>query len=174
MTSNNLVKTILILLVAKLSGTVNITAYNFENILSSTTFALKGSKKCDLSTVNQIIVEKGALVYTELGHTKLRYCMYKAAYTVTAMKRSNWWDDASFLSAKSEIIPVLYSITSKLCREIWEGKTVFIPGFADFKFSVEKETLAKPSNSGSNIEYSKQISRTFTPLFGSVPRVKKF
>ena len=87
MTSNNLVKTILILLVAKLSGTVNITAYNFENILSTTTFALKGSEKCDLSTVNQIIVEKGALVYTELGHTKLKYCMYKAAYTVTAMKK---------------------------------------------------------------------------------------
>ena len=77
MTSNNLVKKILILLVAKLSGTVNNTAYNFENILSTTTFALKGNEKCDLSTVNQLIVEKGALVYTELGHTKLRYCMYK-------------------------------------------------------------------------------------------------
>ena len=48
-----------------------------------------------------------------------------------------------------------------MCREIWEGKTVFIPGFADFKFSVEKETLAKLSNSDSNIEYSKKISRTF-------------
>ena len=37
-------------------------------------------------------------------------------------------------------------------QRVWEGKTVFIQGFADFKFSVEKETLAKLSNSDSNIE----------------------
>ena len=87
--------------------------------------------------------------------------MFKAAYTVVAVKKSNVWDDASFLTEHSELIPSYYAMTPITCERIWKGETVLIPGFSDYQFSITGKVLKSIGNSEKDIEYSQKLSRTF-------------
>ena len=49
--------------------------FDFENILQ---------------TQNEEQLNKGGLIYAESSRSKLKCCMYRAAYTITVLKKSGW------------------------------------------------------------------------------------
>ena len=149
------------LIYAKQGGAVKINAYNFENILRTEIFSINAIDNCSLSDVNKALATSGALLYLEAGPIKLKYCMFKAAYTVVAVKKSNVWDDASFLTEHSELIPSYYSMTPITCERIWMGETVLIPGFSDYKFFLTGKVLKSLGNSEKDIEYSQKLSKIY-------------
>ena len=55
------------LIYAKHGGAVNITAYNFENIVRTETFSINAIDNCSLSDVNKTLVTSGALLYSKAG-----------------------------------------------------------------------------------------------------------
>ena len=88
-----------------LSQSLKIVGYDSENILRTQKFAMTEPTKCETSHINEEQVKKGGLIYAKSSLSKLKYCMYRAAYTVTVPKKSSWYDDATYLNEKSQIIP---------------------------------------------------------------------
>ena len=73
--------------------------------------------------------------------SKLKYCMYRAAYTETVLKKSSWYHDATYLNEKSQIIPMFYPIKESVCQNLWQGHKAWLPGLGDFEFNAPKEVL---------------------------------
>ena len=72
--------------------------YDFENILQTQKFAMTERTKCETSHINEVQVNKGGLIYAESSRSKLKYFMYRAAYTSIVLKKSGWYDDATYLN----------------------------------------------------------------------------
>ena len=87
------------------SQSLEIVGYDFENVLQTQKLAMMEPTNCETSHINEEQVNKGGLIYAKSSMSKLKYCMYRAAYTVTVLKKSSWCDDATYLSEKSQIIP---------------------------------------------------------------------
>ena len=64
-----------------------IVGYDFENILQTQKFAITEPTKCETSHINEEQVNKGGLIYAASSKIKLKYCMYRAAYTVIVQKK---------------------------------------------------------------------------------------
>ena len=64
--------------------------------------------------------------------------MYEAAYTVSALKKSNVHDDFGFLTENSRLLKSIYFLNEKICRNIWQNKNFAIPGLGDSTFKVNK------------------------------------
>ena len=69
------------------SQSLEIVEYAFENILQTQKFAMTERTKCETSHINEEQVNKGRLIYAERCRNKLKYCMYRAVYTVIALKK---------------------------------------------------------------------------------------
>ena len=78
------------------SQSLEIVGYDFENILQTQKFAMTEPKNCETPHINEEQVNKGALIYAKSSMSKLKYCMCRAAYTVTVLKKSCWYDDATY------------------------------------------------------------------------------
>ena len=65
------------------SQSLEIVECDFDNTLQTHKFAMKERTKCQMSRINEEQVNKGGLIYAQ---SKLKYCMYRAAYTVTVTK----------------------------------------------------------------------------------------
>ena len=92
--------------------------------------------KCETSHINEEQVNKGGLIYAESSRSKLKYCMYRAAYTVTVLKKSGCYDDATYLNEKSQIIPTFYPIKESVRQNLWQGHKARLPGLGDFGFNT--------------------------------------
>ena len=68
------------------SQSLEIVGYDFENILQTQNFAMTERTKCERSHINEEQVNKRGLIYAKSSRSKLKYCMYRAAYTVTVLK----------------------------------------------------------------------------------------
>ena len=66
---------------------LEIVGYDFENILQTQKFAMTEPTKFETSHINEEQVNKGGLNYAKSSKSKLKYCMYRAAYTVSVLKK---------------------------------------------------------------------------------------
>ena len=66
---------------------LEIVGYDFENVLQMQTFTMRERTKCETSHTNEEQVNKGVLINAESSMSKLKYCIYGAAYTVTEPKK---------------------------------------------------------------------------------------
>ena len=48
--------------------------------------------------------------------------MYFASFSVTAHKKSNWWDDAAYRLEYSKLIPTFYPLREPECEKLWDTK----------------------------------------------------
>ena len=127
------------------SQSLEIVGYDFESILQTQKFAMT-ERKSEMSHINEEQVNKGGIIYAEISRSKLKYCMYRAAYTVTVLKKSGWYDDATYLNEKSQIIPTFYPIKESICQNLWQGHKARLPGLGDFEFNAPKEVLYEMNN----------------------------
>ena len=69
------------------SQSLEIVGYDFENNQQTQKFAMTERIKCETSHINEEQVNKGGLIYAKSSRSKLKYCKYRAAYTVTLLKK---------------------------------------------------------------------------------------
>ena len=145
------------------SQSLEIVRYDFENILQTQKFAMTEPKrhKCETSQINEEQVNKGGLIYAKSSMSKLKYCMYRAAYTVTVLKKSSWYDDATYLKEKSQIIPTIYPIKESVCQNLWQGHKARLPGLGYFEINAPKEVLNQMIFDRTDAEFVQKISKTF-------------
>ena len=62
--------------------------------------------------------------------------MYRAAYNVTALKKSGWYDGSTYLYEKTQIIPTFYPLKESVCQKLWQRRKLVLPGPDDFKFNA--------------------------------------
>ena len=79
---------------------LEIVGYDFKNILQTKKFAMTEPTNCETSHIVEEQVNKGGLIYAESSISKLKNCMYRAAYTVTVLKKSSLYGDATYLNEK--------------------------------------------------------------------------
>ena len=125
------------------SNKIEITAYNFENIVKTSRFSLWEEDNCTQNQKHALVLSTGHVLYHESLKIQLNYCMFQAAYTVSGLKKSTWWDDAAFIQENSQLIPMYYPFTSKACCKLLQGISVNLPGFGNEKFSFETTLLRK-------------------------------
>ena len=141
------------------SQSVEIVGYDFENILQTQKFAMTEPTNCEMSHINEQQVNRGGLIYAKSSMSKLKYCMYRAAYTVTVLKKSSWYDDATYLNEKSKIIPTFYPIKESVCQNLWQGHKARLPGLGDFEFNAPKEVLNEMNVDRTDAEFVQKISK---------------
>ena len=78
--------------------------YDFENTLQTQKQAMSECTKCEISQIKEEQVFQEGLIYSENSKSKLKYYMYRAAYTVTALKKSCWYDNATNVHKKTQKI----------------------------------------------------------------------
>ena len=61
--------------------------HDFEKILQTQKIAMSEKTKYETSRIKEDQVNQRGLIYSENSMSKLKYCMYRAAYTVTALKK---------------------------------------------------------------------------------------
>ena len=135
--------------------------YDFENILQTQKFAMTEQTKCETSQINEEQVNKRGLIYAKSSMSKMKYCMCRATYTVTVLKKSSWYDDAIYLNEKSHIIPTFYPIKESVCQNLWQGHKARLPGLGDFEFNAPKEVLNEMNVDRTDAEFVQMIAKTF-------------
>ena len=89
----------MIAILASPSLCIKLYGYYFDSIVSTKIFSLDHSTNCDNKIRVLKTIEEGSLIYAEVQpKIKLRFCMYEAAYTVSALKKSNIYDDVVFIT----------------------------------------------------------------------------
>ena len=88
---------------ASLSLCINLYGYDFDNV-STKIYSLDHSTNCDNKIRLSKTIEEGSLIYADVQpEINLRFCMYEAAYTVSALKKSNVYDDVVFITKNSSL-----------------------------------------------------------------------
>ena len=56
-------------------------------------------------------IEKGSFIYAKVQiEIKLKFCIYEAAYTASAFKKSNVYEDVVFLTENSRLLKSIYPL----------------------------------------------------------------
>ena len=77
---------------------IKLYGYDFDNIVSTKIYSLDHSRNCDNRIRVSKTIEEGSLIYADVQlKIKLRFCMYEAAYTVSALKRAMYMTMLSLL-----------------------------------------------------------------------------
>ena len=84
--------------------------------------------------------------------------MCRAAYTVIVLKKSSWYDDATYLNEKSKIIPTFYQIKESVCQNLWQGHKARLADLGDFEFNATKDEM---NVDRTDAEFVQNISKTF-------------
>ena len=143
------------------SQSLEIVECDFNNILQTHKFAMKERTKCQMSRINEEQVNKRGLISDQSSKSKLKYCMYRAAYTVTVTKKSGWYDDATFLNEKSQINPTFYAIKESVCQNLWQGHKTRLLGLGDFEFNAPKEVLNEMNDWRTDAEFAQKVTKAF-------------
>ena len=122
------------------SNKIEITAYNFENIVRTSRFSLWERDNCTQNQKHALVLSTGHVLYHESLKIQLNYCMFQAAYTVSGLKKNTWWDDAVFIQENSQLIPTYYPLTSEACSKLLQGISVNYK----IKHKIKLEKDAKP------------------------------
>ena len=77
---------------------------DFDNIVSTKIFSLDHSTNCDNKIRVSKTIEEGSLLYAEVQpEIKIRFCMYEAAYTVSALEKAMYMTMLSLLRKTPKI-----------------------------------------------------------------------
>ena len=136
--------------------------YDFDNIVSTKLYSLDYSTNCDNKIRVSKTIEEGSLIYAEVQpEIKLRFCMYEAAYTVSALEKSNVYDDVVFITKNSRLLKSIYPLNEGTCRSIWQNKNFALPGFGDKTFKVNNSVTEKILQRASETTYAEEQSQSF-------------
>ena len=116
--------------------------FDFEKIPQTQKFALSEWAKGETSHFKMEKVNWGGLIYSENSMSISKYSLYRATYTVTALKTSVWYDNATYLNKKTRLVLKFdtFKIIS-LQKKLRQGHKLLLPGLNEFDFSVLKEIL---------------------------------
>ena len=145
---------------SRFSQYLEIVGYVSENILQTQKFAMTERTKCESSHINEEEINKGGLIYAKSSRSKLKCCMYRAAYTVIVLK-NGWYDDATFLNEKSQIIPTFNPVKESVCQNLWQGHKAQLPGLCDFEFNAPKEVFNEMNVDRTDAGFVQKVSKTF-------------
>ena len=67
---------------------------------------------------------------------KLKNCRDRAAYTAAALKKTDWYEDESYLNKKTQTIPTFYPLKELFCQKLWQGHKILLPGLCDFELNA--------------------------------------
>ena len=141
---------------------IKLYGYDFGNIVSTKIHSLDHSTNCDNKIGVSKTKEEGSLTYAQVHpEIKLKFCMYKAVYTVSALKKSNIYDDVVFLTENSGLLKSVYPLNARVCRNIWQNKNFAIPGFGDWIFKVNRSVTEKLLRQTSETTYIEEHSQSF-------------
>ena len=141
---------------------IKLYGYDFDNIVSTKIYSLDHSTNCDNKTGVLKPIEEGSLIYAEVQpEIKLRFCMYEAAYTVSALKKINVYDDIVFITKNSRLLKSIYPLNEGTCRNIWQNKNFALPGFGDTTFKVNNSVTEKILQRASETIYVEEHSQSF-------------
>ena len=141
---------------------IKLYGYDFDNIVSTKKHSLDHSKNCDNKIRVSKTIEEGSLIYAEVQpEIKLRFCMYEAAYTVSALKKSNLYDDVVFITKNSRLLKSIYPLNEGNCRSIWQNKNIALPGFGDKTFKINNSVTKKILQRASETTYAEEHSQSF-------------
>ena len=87
--------------------------------------------------------------------------MYEAAYTVSALKKSNVYDDVFFITKNSRILKSIFRLNEGTYRSIWQNKNFALPGFGDKTFKVNISGTEKMLQRASETIYDEEHSQSF-------------
>ena len=87
--------------------------------------------------------------------------MYRAGYTETVLKKISWYDDATYISEKTQIMPTFYPIKESVCQNLWQRHKVRLPGLGYFEFNAPKEVLNEMNVDRTDGEFILKVSKTF-------------
>ena len=104
---------------------------------------------------------QGGLIYSENSVSNLRCCISRAAYTLTALQKSGWYVDTTYLNEKTQIIPNVLPFKRTSLTKQWQGHKVVLPGLRDFNFNAPKEIINGMAGYGSDPMFDQKISKTF-------------
>ena len=133
------------------SNKIEITAYNVEIIVKTSSFSLWEKGNLTKNQKHALVLSTGHVLYQSFK-IKFNFCMFQAAYTVSGLKISTWWDDAVFIQENSQLIPTYYPLTSEACSKLLQRISVHLLGIENEKFSFKTTLLRK-------LQESKQKSK---------------
>ena len=87
--------------------------------------------------------------------------MYEAAYSLSALKKSNVYDDVVFITKNSRLLKSIYPLNEGTCRSIWQNKNFALPGFGDKTFKVDNSVTEKILQRASETTYVEEQSQSF-------------
>ena len=141
---------------------IKLYGYDFDNIVSTKIYSLDHSTNCGNKIRVSKTIEEGSLIYAEVQlEIKLRFCMYEAAYTVSALKESNVYDDVVFITKYSRLLKSIYPLNEGTCRSNWQNKNFALPGFRYKPFRVNKSVTEKILQRASETTYANEHSQSF-------------
>ena len=116
---------------------IKLYGYDFDNIVSTKIYSLDHSTNCDNKIRVSKTIEEGSLIYAEIQpQIKLRFCMYEAAYSVSALKKSNVYDVVVFITRNSRLLKSIYPLKNGTWRGIRQNKNFALPGLRDKTYKV--------------------------------------
>ena len=119
-----------------------IVGYDIEEVLTTKIYSLLPSEQCTPDKMHTENVTYGGLVlHAPEVDIQLSYCMFQAAFGITALAHSTRFDDSIYLTEYSRLIPTYYPIQTWVCRAIWTGREFKLPGFGDQKHQLSEEDL---------------------------------
>ena len=141
---------------------IKLYGYDFDNIVSTKIYSLYHSTNCDNKIRVSKTIEEGSLIYAEVQpEIKLRLCLYAAAYTLSALKKSNVYDDVVFITKNSRLLKSINPLNEGTCRSIWQNKNFALPGFGDKTFNVNNSITEKILQRASETNYVVEHSQSF-------------
>ena len=80
---------------------------------------------------------------------------------MSALKKSNVYDDVVFLAENSILLKSIYPLKEGNCRNIWQNKNFAIPGFGDRTFKVNRSVTEELLRQTSETTYVEEHSQCF-------------
>ena len=87
--------------------------------------------------------------------------MYLASYSLTAPKKSSWWDDATYLLEQSKPIPTFYPVSESESEKLWDKVQVKIPGFGNEDNTIPLEKVDSILASETTNNFKVNLSKFF-------------
>ena len=87
--------------------------------------------------------------------------MYEASYTVSALKKSNLYDDVVFSTKNSRLLKYICPLNEGTCRSIWQNKNFDLPGFGNKTFKVNNSVTENILQRASETTYAEEHSQSF-------------
>ena len=147
-------------------------AYNFGNIFKIERLSLSLISNCTQLKENSDTLKSGELMFKPVpSEVSLKFCMYLASYSVKALKKSSWWDDATYLLEYSKLIPTFYPLSESENERLWDTIQVQIPGFGNEDNTIPLEKVDSILVSETTNNFKVNLSKTFVEK-GSIRGVK--